>query len=118
MADADWQFSLESVASTLASRPNGPHFDYPLQHGTMKVGVYAPRGSDPQQPHTKDELYIIVSGSGEFVKGEERRTFKPQDVFFVEAGAVHRFENFSDDFSTWAVFWGPKGGERPTSTST
>lgn len=112
MAESDWHFSLASVASTLASRPNGPNFDYPLHHGTMKVGLYAPRGSDPQQPHTKDELYIIVSGSGEFVKGEERRTFKPQDVLFVEAGAVHRFENFTGDFSTWVTFWGPEGGER------
>jgi hypothetical protein len=32
-------------------------------------------------------------------------------VFFTPAGWVHRFEDFSDDFATWVVFWGPKGGE-------
>ena len=29
----------------------------------------------------------------------------------VAAGAVHRFVDFSDDFQTWVVFWGPEGGE-------
>jgi hypothetical protein len=31
---------------------------------------------------------------------------------FVAAGVPHRFESCSDDFATWVVFWGPKGGER------
>jgi hypothetical protein len=26
-------------------------------------------------------------------------------------GWVHLFEDFSGDFATWVVFWGPKGGE-------
>ena len=25
---------------------------------------------------------------------------------------VHRFEEFSDDFATWVMFYGPEGGER------
>lgn len=111
MADAEWQFSLASVQDAIAARNDGKRFHYPLHHGSMRVGVYAPRGEDPQQPHTQDELYIIQSGSGEFVKGSERRAIKPNDVLFVEAGITHRFENFTDDFSTWVVFWGPQGGE-------
>jgi mannose-6-phosphate isomerase-like protein (cupin superfamily) len=112
MSEADWHFSLTSVMDSINHRADGLRFHYPLQRGTMKVGIYAPRGNDPQQPHVKDELYIIVSGTGEFVKNGERRAFKPQDVLFVEAGAAHRFENFSADFSTWVIFWGPDGGER------
>jgi quercetin dioxygenase-like cupin family protein len=46
-----------------------------------------------------------------FVKGADRRPFAPGDVIFVEAGVVHRFEDFSPDFTTWVVFWGPEGGE-------
>lgn len=30
---------------------------------------------------------------------------------FVPAGMTHRFEDFSADFVTWVVFWGPEGGE-------
>ena len=29
----------------------------------------------------------------------------------VPAGAVHRFVDFTDDFGTWVVFYGPEGGE-------
>lgn len=66
---------------------------------------------DPQTPHPQDELYIVVSGCGQFSKNGEIRPFKPQDVIFVEAGADHRFEDFTADFSAWVIFWGPDGGE-------
>lgn len=33
-------------------------------------------------------------------------------VHFVAAGVEHRFEDFTADFATWVVFWGPKGGEQ------
>jgi len=34
------------------------------------------------------------------------------DVIFAPAGIEHRFENFSDDFVTWVIFYGPVGGEK------
>ena len=37
--------------------------------------------------------------------------FERGEVLFVAAGVEHRFENFSDDFSTWVLFHGPEGGE-------
>jgi mannose-6-phosphate isomerase-like protein (cupin superfamily) len=77
----------------------------------MRAGVYAPRGEDDQEPHEQDELYIVLSGSGRFVKNGDERTFQPNDLIFVEAGADHRFLDFTPDFETWVVFWGPKGGE-------
>jgi mannose-6-phosphate isomerase-like protein (cupin superfamily) len=77
----------------------------------MRVGLYAPRGPDDQSPHHQDELYIIASGSGWFVKGKERVPFAPEDVLFVEAGTEHRFEDFTADFAAWVIFWGPEGGE-------
>ena len=53
----------------------------------------------------------MISGSGTFHKGAERRPFGPGDVIFVEAGVMHRFEAYDADFATWVVFWGPAGGE-------
>lgn len=82
-----------------------------LAHGTVLVEHYAPRGSDTQRPHTRDELYFVISGEGWFVNGPERRRFVPGDAIFVPAGEVHRFEEFSDDFAVWVVFYGPEGGE-------
>ena len=83
------------------------------QHGSMTLRWYAPTGTDPQTPHDQDELYIVVSGIGLFVRGDERVTFGPHDVLFARAGEVHRFENFSADFATWVVFYGAVGGESP-----
>ena len=108
---AAWRFSLADVTAAMTELPDGGRFHYALRHGTMRVGLYAPRGSDPQEPHRQDELYIVSSGHGMFAKKDERRRVGPQDVLFVEAGVPHRFEAFSDDFATWVIFWGPDGGE-------
>jgi mannose-6-phosphate isomerase-like protein (cupin superfamily) len=89
----------------------GKRFAVVLEHGTLSVEIYAPLGNDPQQPHTRDEVYAVISGRGEFVLGSERRPFGPGDVLFVPAAATHRFEKFSDDFATWVFFYGPEGGE-------
>ena len=111
MSADGWLFSLEEAEAKLPDDPEVFRFWYGLRHGTMKVGLYAPTGSDTQGPHEQDELYIVIRGTGDFIKGDERRRFVAQDVIFVEAGAPHRFENFSDDFATWVIFWGPAGGE-------
>src|ERR1043166_320094 len=80
-------------------------------HGTLEVEVYAPRGEDRQRPHARDEIYVVVTGSGEFVCEGERYTIGPSDMLFAGAGEVHRFENFTDDLSLWVFFYGPEGGE-------
>lgn len=106
-----WQSSKSAIEAILAKLSSDQQFHYPIRHGTMRVGLYAPKGIDDQTPHDQDEVYIIASGSGWFVKGTDRIAFAAQDVLLVEAGVEHHFADFSDDFSTWVVFWGPKGGE-------
>ena len=113
----DWLVPLERVLANFQETPDGKRLSYPIRHGTMRVGVYAPRPSDPQTPHDQDELYIVISGSGTFAKGGERCPFGPGDLIFVEAGAEHRFEDFTADFATWVVFWGPVGGEAAAATA-
>jgi mannose-6-phosphate isomerase-like protein (cupin superfamily) len=82
-----------------------------MRHGSMSVELYAPQEYDSQSPHEQDELYVVVAGTGMFNRAGERRPFQPHDVIFVEAGVEHRFEGFSDDFQTFVIFYGPKGGE-------
>jgi mannose-6-phosphate isomerase-like protein (cupin superfamily) len=106
----NWLVRLDEIRRNVPD--GGRPYDYPIRHGSMRVGVYAPRGHDPQQPHAQDELYIVIKGTGTFVKGDERRPFGPGDLIFVEAQVPHRFEDFSDDFETWVIFYGPEGGER------
>lgn len=81
-------------------------------HGTFEVRWYAPRGgTDPQTPHTRDEAYVVARGTGNFFCAGTRRAFGPGDLLWVPAGAEHRFEDFSPDFATWVIFYGPEGGE-------
>ena len=90
---------------------DGKRFVQAFKHGTLDVELYAPRGSDPQQPHSRDEAYVVISGSGTFVHGDKRDRFEAGDFLFVAAGVVHRFEDFTDDLAVWVIFYGPEGGE-------
>jgi len=69
------------------------------------------RGTDPQTPHTRDEVYVVARGEGLFFNGAERRQVQPGSFIFVAAGQEHRFESFSPDFVVWVFFYGPAGGE-------
>lgn len=91
--------------------PGGERFAVALERGSLSIELYAPRGSDHQQPHTRDEVYVVISGRGEFVNGSERHAFAPGDLLFVPAGVEHRFEQFTDDLAVWVVLYGPEGGD-------
>ena len=85
-----------------------------FRHGSLNIEIYKPNSVDLQQPHSRDEIYVVAYGSGFFVNGESRERFEKGEVLFVPAGTEHRFEDFSDDFSTWVFFYGPEGGETNT----
>jgi mannose-6-phosphate isomerase-like protein (cupin superfamily) len=117
MSGTTWHASLANIMHEIDGLPCDRKFTYPIRHGSMRVGVYAPMAKDDQSPHDQDELYIVATGHADFVKNDARVSVKAQDVIFVEAGVQHRFEAMSEDFSTWVVFWGPKGGEAAAFTS-
>ena len=82
-----------------------------FKNGSMPLILYTPHGKDYQTPHDQDELYIVVKGSGIFVRESNEYRFEAGDVLFVPAGVYHYFKNFSEDVTLWVIFWGPKGGE-------
>ncbi len=100
-------------ASAIAklSEVGGRQFMGLFGHGSLEVEIYKPNNVDLQIPHTRDELYVVISGSGQFTNGEVRHPFQGGEVLFVPAGVEHRFENFTEDFATWVFFYGPEGGE-------
>ena len=110
---ADWLISLDERMDRMPGAAITGWSPAPLQYGSLLIGVYAPRGNDPQEPHDQDEAYIVMRGSGTFVNGDARKAFGPGDLLFVPANVVHRFEDFSDDVALWVIFYGPKGGETP-----
>lgn len=100
------KFSLSDATRKLADAQD--NFVTLMTGKNGRLLLFAPDGGDHQTPHTQDEFYIIVSGSGTFQRGEERISFVTGDVLFVPAQAPHRFEDFSDDFQTWVIFFGPR----------
>lgn len=112
-----------SISDALKHLPGAPVGNYPegvpfltvMAGGTMRVEVFAPGsnvdGRDRQQPHTQDELYFVQAGQGDVIISGQRFAASAGDAFFVAAGVEHQFENFSKDFVTWVVFYGPQGGE-------
>jgi len=102
------QISVEEAMQYLGG---DTRFATVLEHGTMIVEIYQPIGQDLQSPHLQDELYVIVSGSGDFYNDGITKHFQTGDVLFVPAGVEHRFENFTEDFKTWVIFYGATGGE-------
>jgi mannose-6-phosphate isomerase-like protein (cupin superfamily) len=84
-----------------------------FEHGTLSLEIYRPDNTDKQQPHDRDEVYVVIAGRGDFLNDGSLTSFGPGDFLFVKAGKEHRFLDFSEDFCTWVIFYGPKGGEGP-----
>ena len=108
---------LKSALSQLplpatAAWPEGVWDRTVIEHGTMSVIVFTPRGHDYQTTHTQDELYIVMKGSGTLMIEDIPYPFTEGDVLFVPAKKQHRFAEFTQDLITWAVFWGSQGGEK------
>ena len=104
-----------TVANAVAKLREQPDraFATMFQYGSLVVEYYAPKEVDLQEPHSRDEVYVVVSGSGWFVHNGERQPFEAGEVLFVPARDPHHFEDFTDDFATWVLFYGPEGGEAP-----
>lgn len=104
------RFTVEQAMKNASASADGT-YGVVLEHGSLELGYYRPGGVDPQEPHDRDEVYVVRSGSGFFVVDDERQPVKAGDALFVPAFAEHRFEDFTDDFAAWVMFYGPEGGE-------
>jgi quercetin dioxygenase-like cupin family protein len=87
-----------------------PYLEF-LRVPSLSVGLYVlPVGAtDPQQPHTEDEVYHVVGGRASIRVGAEDRAVEAGAVVFVEAGVDHRFYDIEEDL-TVLVFFAPAEG--------
>jgi mannose-6-phosphate isomerase-like protein (cupin superfamily) len=79
----------------------------------LSAGLYVldAGATDPQSPHTEDELYYVVSGRGRVTVGEEVRDVAPGSLVFVAARVPHRFHDVVERLELLVVF-GPAEGDR------
>lgn len=108
--DTDQRMTRETARAAARAAADGI-YGVLRRHGTLEIGYYRPAGEDRQQPHEQDEVYVVDAGTGWFVLDGVRRRFEAGEALFVPAGVAHRFEEFSDDFGAWVIFYGPRGGE-------
>ncbi|HXE76131.1 MAG TPA: cupin domain-containing protein [Candidatus Xenobia bacterium] len=84
-----------------------------LRVPAMSLSTYrlAAGATDPQRPHTEDEVYYVVRGRARFRAGDENCAVEPGTVLFVEAGVEHRFHSIEEDLELLVVF-APAEGTR------
>lgn len=77
-----------------------------VREPSLSTGLYIlPAGSvDPQQPHTEDEVYYIISGRGQIRVADEDRAVSAGSVVFVATGVEHRFHTITDDLTILVIF--------------
>ena len=106
----NYKVTAEDALKQLIEQSEFP-FTVMMKQGTMTIEYFAPKEVDTQPPHKQDEIYMIITGHSTFYRNGERISCKKNDVLFVPAGTDHHFENFSNDFAVWVIFYGPNGGE-------
>ena len=79
----------------------------------LSAGLYVLEAgaTDPQSPHTEDELYYVVSGRGTILVGDERREVLAGSTIFVPASVPHHFEAIDERLEVLVVF-GPAEDSR------
>ena len=89
------------------------HWVEHLRVPDLSVGTYSipAGGTDDQEPHTEDEIYVVTSGRAVFEAGQDRVTVGPGSVLYVAAGEVHRFTEVTEDLAT-VVLFAPAEGAR------
>jgi mannose-6-phosphate isomerase-like protein (cupin superfamily) len=70
-----------------------------LRVEALSVGVYKlPEGSeDAQEPHTEDEVYVVLRGRARATVGGETVAVAPGSFLYVPARVPHRFHDIEDD---------------------
>jgi mannose-6-phosphate isomerase-like protein (cupin superfamily) len=82
-----------------------------LRGQSLSVGLYRLKAgqTDPQRPHTEDEVYYVVTGKATFVCGDDRRTVSAGAVIYVERSREHRFCDIVEDLTVLVFFAPPEG---------
>lgn len=73
---------------------------------SMGLYVLSAGGTDPQSPHTEDEVYYVVSGKAKIKVADENRDVQAGSVVYVAKNVEHRFHSI-DEALTLLVFFAP-----------
>lgn len=79
-----------------------------LKVSDLSMGLYVlpAGGTDPQSPHTEDEIYYVVSGKAQILVAEANRDVQAGSIVYVEKNVAHRFHSIEEEL-TVLVFFAP-----------
>src|SRR5262249_33508157 len=82
-----------------------------LRVPSLSMGLYRLKAgqADEQQPHTEDEVYLVIGGKASFRAGEQEQIIGPGSMIFVERAVEHRFVNITEDLAVLVFFAPPEG---------
>ena len=74
----------------------------------LSMGLYVlpAGGTDPQSPHTEDEVYYVVSGKAQILVAEENRDVQAGSIIYVQKNVAHRFHSIEKELRV-LVFFAP-----------
>lgn len=103
----------EYTAIETARAAGGERYHEFLRVPDLSAGIYvlAAGATDPQSPHTEDELYYVVAGRATVTVGSGSRSVVAGSLVFVPATVGHRFHDITERLELLVVF-GPAEGDR------
>ena len=74
----------------------------------LSMGLYVlpAGGTDPQSPHTEDEVYYVLSGKAQIRVADEDRAVQAGSIVYVAKNLEHRFHSIEEEL-TLLVFFAP-----------
>jgi len=86
---------------------NQPYLEF-LKVPDLSMGLYVllAGGTDPQSPHTEDEVYYVVSGKAQIRVADQDRAVQAGSVVYVAKNVEHRFHSI-EEMLTVLVFFAP-----------
>jgi mannose-6-phosphate isomerase-like protein (cupin superfamily) len=99
-------FELTQLISQREST-NKLYFEF-LKVPDLSMGLYVlpAGGTDPQSPHTEDEVYYVVSGKAQITVADEDRDVQAGSIVYVAKNVEHRFHSIEEEL-TVLVFFAP-----------
>lgn len=74
----------------------------------LSMGLYVlpAGGTDPQNPHTEDEVYYVVNGRARIKVADEDRALQAGSIVYVAKNVEHRFHSIEEELRV-IVFFAP-----------
>jgi mannose-6-phosphate isomerase-like protein (cupin superfamily) len=104
-----WELDDVEAARRAAGRAYHEFISVPDLSGGLYV--LEAGATDPQSPHTEDELYVVISGRARVTVGDEERDVRTGSLVFVGAGVPHKFHHIEERL-VLVVAFGPAEDSR------